>query len=837
MLRRVWRVSPTRQPHPSCSPRLASSVPVIPHVEVSPGEYAERRRHFLECLPSHSITLLPAADEAVYSHDILWPHRQDSLWHHLFGLRLPMRRELAPPASSTSDDVRVTMAVFAKCTGAGGSGSSSSRGAAVGTHTLLCVPPTTTDRETLVWGSNTVNLADYERLLAGDGNSATAAAAASPAPGRHTHAVVTNDVETVRREVCRLIAHMAETQLTTWAESGGVDDAAASSPPPPPPPPNGAGAVREGRRRLLSIMPSVFAAYPRQLRWDGRRYRLRHRLVSTVTAGATAEDTAPRDFLHHHPLEALFSALFATPFSVQQPSAASTTVEVRYSVTAGHTPGLAPSRDTANATPPSTGGGPPSVAPVRLPIRCSDAYAWLYREVKAPSQVRQHLRSARATEDAFLRVMRRAAATLSEHAIHCEFQRAVCDASARAGAAAQVRSAYIPVVASGERGTAIHFTDNDGVAEPGEVVRVDAGVEVDGVPTDCTRTFPIGGPRFTPSQTLLYERLLQLQRSLLRRIGAGVAVGDVARLHMDETQALLCAMDVDVRGTAARSAPSSPPDPVASREEQVPLHLVRSCFCAHSFGHFFGIDIHEDLSRVGPVAGGAGVQGGSAEPSPRQRRSAPRIFRGGMMHTVEPGVYLPSLQRAALFGLDATHLPRPFHGGIGMQVEDDVLILPPPDYPDAAAGASGGREWDGRAAVAEACLWSRGTYLQHALAAFHRHYSDTISDTAATPSVLVEECDAHLSRVGHGSMSAAATNVARFLFAQRVAVDGLAAAESALAGDARTAEQLSYVDNPAYATGLSVPDASASGWYPYPIIVLTATIPKDVSLIEAVMQR
>ncbi|KAG5490711.1 hypothetical protein JKF63_00833 [Porcisia hertigi] len=818
MLLRAWRAAPARKHLVSAtygSTRWIGDTSSATN-EVSAQEYADRRRRFLDCLPDNSIVLLPAADESLYSHDILWPHRHDSLWYHLFGVCVPMRRQLAPPSSAITEDVQVTIAAFAKYM----------KGTA--TRTLLCVPPVTTDTSTLVWGSEEAGVSQYKRLLCSDDH-----AGGISRPGTHENVVTTNEVRTVCKALMSFITDMTQEQVKKWAEHGNLAPSTSLL----------ESAEQLGRQLALTVMPRMFAAYPQQLRWDGRRYRVRQPTTSVALRKAIKAAHGPSVF--HHPLEALFSTLSSTPLLVNlpRPLAFETTakpgpqsscglIEVRYLAVAGYTPGLV--SGTANA-PPTRGSAPrtsrgrdPLVTittpfentdrelgvkmEVCLPVRRSNAYTWLYRQTKSPSQLRQHLRSARATEDAFLRIMQRAPATLSEHVLHCEFQRAVCDISARGGATAQARSAYIPVVASGVRGTEIHFTSNDGVATLGDVVRVDAGVEVDGVPTDCTRTLPIGSPHFPPSYVPLYKGLLQIQRKLLQRMGPGVTIGEVARMHMDETQALLCFLGVDIAQEAA-----------SSHEQRVPLALVRSCFCAHSFGHFFGLDIHEEPSSLPwPLTGTS-----EKKEVAREQRLSPRVLHGGMMHTVEPGVYMPSAQRAALFGLEKAHLPVVFHGGVGMQIEDDILILPSPNDEDINVCKDGVHRAQ--------CPWSRGDYLQHALAAFHRYYD--ASGTGTTPSLLVSVCDAHITSIWAKSMTAEALNAVHFLFVQRVAFEGLSRAKASLITDLCTIQQQMFVPNPAYPDGPLVPEAGFSDWYPYSSIVLTATIPKDMELIEEVMRQ
>ncbi|GET93654.1 aminopeptidase P1, putative [Leishmania tarentolae] len=820
MLPRAWRTAPVQKhsaPFRLCSTRRIGGATAVAE-EVSAQEYAHRRRRFLECLPDNSVVLLPAADASLYSHDILWPHRQDSLWYHLFGMRVPMRRQLAPPSSTITEDVRVTMAAFAK----GRKG--------VPTKTLLCVPPVTTDTATLVWGSEVVPLNQYKHLLCAgmDGDA--------PSPCAHENLVTTNEVSTVCDAVHRLIIGLVEHQLHDWAEHRDLELSALP----------GGGGEQAGRLLALGILPRVFAAYPQQLRWDGRRYRLRKPAVSMPLE--KTEGASRRTSSFHHPLEAFFSTFSTMSFVVQLPrplllatkaapcqKSACRVVDFRYSAVAGHTPGLVPctlrgpdSQASVATASANADGKADCTLQLCLPVRRHDAYAWRYRQVKGPSQLRQHLRSARATEDAFLQLMHRATGTLSEHSLYCAFQRAICDISAYAGEAAQVRSAYIPIVASGVRGSEIHFTDNNGVATPGDVVRVDAGVEVDGVPTDCTRTLPIGSSRFPSSYVPLYEGLLQIQRKLLRCMKPGASVSDIARTHMKETRALLCSLGVDVRRTQPSSGVQKPGPhesvtATSSQEQQVPLSLVRSCFCAHLFGHFFGLDIHEELSSVSsPLTAAVGKANVA-----RQHPPTPRILRGGMMHTVEPGVYIPSAERAALFGLERAHLPISFHNGVGVQVEDDVLVLPSPDGVDDHL-CKGDES-------ALCCPWSRGDYLQHALAAFHRYY--VTGDAGWAPSLLVSVCDAHVSAVWGGCLTAAERNVLHFLFAQRVAMEGLPKAKASLLTDVYAIQQQTFVPNPVYLDAPPVPHFAVSDWYPYSSIVLTATIPKDVELMESVMQQ
>ncbi|KPI90589.1 aminopeptidase P1 putative metallo-peptidase Clan MG Family M24 [Leptomonas seymouri] len=851
MSRRVWRSVATLSGHRRTAAAVTATALQLPrreccghrelkHAETTPAEYMERRQRFFQYLPPHSITLLPAADEFTYSRDILSPHRQDSLWYHLFGLSTALRRQLEPPSLITSEDVRATMAVLA-------------RGADNSTHTILCVPPVTVDLATLVWASETTPLAYYEERLRAPaqtkelGNSET------------TSAVITNDVGTICEVLRCLISQMAAQQITKWAEDDGVLSESTSARPAV------AERVARDRRNLLRVMPRVFAAYPQQLRWDGRHYRLPRspQQHPHEEEEVSQEQSAKSAQTFHHPLEALFNALDSTAFTVLLPRLIFEdtsqppwdSVTFNYKTATAYTPGLvsprqapstasaekqvsisasAPAKHAVNSPTPAARGK------VCLSIRRVDSCAWAYRLLKCPSQVRQHLRSARATEHAFVDLMHRSATAASEHDLQCTFQRSVCDCSAHFGAASRVRSAYIPVIASGVRSTDIHYTDNFAELTSLDVgvVRVDAGVEVENVPTDCTRTFPIGFVTFQcPQLAQLYDGLVQIQRALLRRIAPGVAMRDIAKLHLDETRALLCSLGVDVRRekSACSLEEACRLEDVAERERQLPMSTVRSCFCAHSYGHLFGLDIHEEWGAAVPV--GSSTDGALEGLT---TATSPHVFKGGMMHTVEPGIYMPSLHRASLFGLTAAHLPDAFHKGVGMQVEDDVLVLP-------YASNEGDAATHGHT-TSPACPWSRGVYLQHALAAFARYYGNALAcdsksprSSLASPSAAVLLCQKHIEALlKTGAITSAPSthvrNVVYLLFSQRLAVDGYAPAVAAISSDISTAQKLTFVASPAYASAPPlVPCASHTEWYPYSVLVLTATVPKDRNWIESLM--
>jgi len=79
---------------------------------------------------------------------------------------------------------------------------------------------------------------------------------------------------------------------------------------------------------------------------------------------------------------------------------------------------------------------------------------------------------------------------------------------------------YNTIAASGSHACVLHWNRNDGAVKNGDLLLLDAGVEVDSYYTaDITRTLPING-KFTPAQRALYMLVYESQK-------AGIAVNQV----------------------------------------------------------------------------------------------------------------------------------------------------------------------------------------------------------------------------------------------------------------------------------------------------------------------
>lgn len=187
-------------------------------------------------------------------------------------------------------------------------------------------------------------------------------------------------------------------------------------------------------------------------------------------------------------------------------------------------------------------------------------------------------------------------------------------------------TAYSSIVASGINACTLHYVDNNKPLLDGDLLLIDAGVEVEGYASDITRTFPING-RFSKSQALLYQLVLDAQIAAIETIRPGIGWNkphDTAVRVLTEgllNLGLLC-------GTTEKLIQSG----------------AYKRFYMHRTGHWLGMDVHDV---------GAYKQG-----------SRWRSFKAGMVLTVEPGLYIPA---------DAADIDARWRG-IGIRIEDDVLV-------------------------------------------------------------------------------------------------------------------------------------------------------------------
>jgi len=189
---------------------------------------------------------------------------------------------------------------------------------------------------------------------------------------------------------------------------------------------------------------------------------------------------------------------------------------------------------------------------------------------------------------------------------------------------------YDTIAAAGPHACVLHWIRNDGPVRQGDLVLVDAGVEVDSLYTaDLTRTLPVSG-RFSEPQRRVYQAVLDAADAAFEAVRPGARFSDVHRAAMRVVAERLGSWGL-LPCTAEESL-----------QEEGQFHRR---WMVHGTSHHLGIDVHDCA-----CARRALYQEGTIEE--------------GMIFTIEPGLY---------FAADDLLVP-PELRGIGVRIEDDVLV-------------------------------------------------------------------------------------------------------------------------------------------------------------------
>lgn len=190
---------------------------------------------------------------------------------------------------------------------------------------------------------------------------------------------------------------------------------------------------------------------------------------------------------------------------------------------------------------------------------------------------------------------------------------------------------YDTIAAGGDHANTLHWIVNDGALADGDLLLMDAGVEVNSLYTaDITRTMPIGG-RYTPAQRRVYEVVLAAQNAGIEACRAGNAFTDPHKAAIAVLADFFEELGI-LPGTAAESL-----DP-----ETGGFHRR---WMVHGTSHHLGLDVHDCAQARSEL-----YREGALEP--------------GMVITVEPGIYFKSTDLL---------VPEEYRG-IGIRIEDDILI-------------------------------------------------------------------------------------------------------------------------------------------------------------------
>jgi Xaa-Pro aminopeptidase len=192
---------------------------------------------------------------------------------------------------------------------------------------------------------------------------------------------------------------------------------------------------------------------------------------------------------------------------------------------------------------------------------------------------------------------------------------------------------YDSICAAGDHATTLHWIKNTGDITDGDLVLVDAGVEVDSLFTaDITRTLPVNG-RFSDAQRKVYDAVFAAQEAGIAAVKPGAKFSDVHDAAIRVIAEHLYAWGLLPEGV----------DVEATLDKEHGQYHRR--WMVHGTSHHLGLDVH-DCARA------------------RREEYMGAELAPGMILTVEPGLY---------FKADDLLVPAELRG-IGVRIEDDVLV-------------------------------------------------------------------------------------------------------------------------------------------------------------------
>ena len=189
---------------------------------------------------------------------------------------------------------------------------------------------------------------------------------------------------------------------------------------------------------------------------------------------------------------------------------------------------------------------------------------------------------------------------------------------------------YDTIAASGAHACILHWTRNDGAVVNGDLILMDAGIELDSLYTaDITRTLPVNGV-FSETQRLVYEAVREAADAALAIVRPGIRFREIHATAM---------------GVIAQKTAEWGFLPVSAEESMKPENQFHRRYMVHGTSHHLGLDVHDCAAA-------------------RRDLYLDGVLEAGMVFTIEPGLY---------FQPDDLTVPRDFRG-IGVRIEDNILV-------------------------------------------------------------------------------------------------------------------------------------------------------------------
>lgn len=229
------------------------------------------------------------------------------------------------------------------------------------------------------------------------------------------------------------------------------------------------------------------------------------------------------------------------------------------------------------------------------------------RSIKSPLEVEVMKKAVNISEKMFLRVLNFIKPGVKEYEVEAE----VIHEFIRNGANGH---SFTPIVASGKNACVLHYIDNAGTCNDGELLLLDTGTDYANYISDMTRTFPVNG-RFTKRQKDVYNAVLRVMRAAQGMLKPGILLmeyhNEVCKVMEKELVDLGLLTMNDIKN-------------------QNPAWPAFKKYYMHGTSHFLGLDVHDVGMRYEPM-------------------------QEGMMFSCEPGIYIPE-------------------EGIGIRIENEMII-------------------------------------------------------------------------------------------------------------------------------------------------------------------
>ena len=194
---------------------------------------------------------------------------------------------------------------------------------------------------------------------------------------------------------------------------------------------------------------------------------------------------------------------------------------------------------------------------------------------------------------------------------------------------------YDSICAAGDHANTLHWIKNTGDITDGDLLLLDAGVEVDSLFTaDITRTLPVNG-RFSHAQRKVYDAVHAAQEAGIAAVRPGAKFSDVHDAAIRVIAEHLHAWGLLPEGVGVE----------ATLDKEHGQYHRR--WMVHGTSHHLGLDVHDCALA-------------------RREEYMDTELAPGMILTVEPGLY---------FKADDLLVPAELRG-IGVRIEDDILVTP-----------------------------------------------------------------------------------------------------------------------------------------------------------------